>query len=447
MSAVDITDSTVLTPDAEPLHDSSRRAQKPAAPDGSAVVPTRLLLALATLTAVSPFATDLYLAGLPQLALDLGTTTAGAQLTLTAFLIGVAVGQLALGPLSDRIGRRLPLVAGAAVAAVASIVTVLAPTLPMLVGARFVQGAAGAAGMVIGRAIIADIASGAKAARAMGLLMTITGVAPIVAPVLGGLLAAPLGWRGLLGIVVVLTVVALVVALFVPETLTLRRRAVIAASRTREGSPLRDLVSGTFIGNAMIASFSFAAIMAYVSVSPFLYQNSLGLSQAEFGLAFAGNSIALVGATYVSSRLVGRTGPRTMVTVGLGIVILAMATMVLAALTGAPTLVVALSLPVMLLGFGLSQGNVAATAITSVPRASGTASALLGFVQFALGGLASAAAGLAEGDPARSLAQVLAVSALMIVVGYVVSRPRPMSAEALAAFDRVSRPERVRQTA
>lgn len=418
MSAVDTAPTpTVLAPTAPARTTSS-------GPGLESAVPTRLLFALATLTAVSPFATDLYLAGMPQLALDLGTTTSGAQLTLTAFLIGVAVGQLALGPLSDRIGRRVPLVTGAVVATIASVVTVLAPTLPVLIGGRFVQGAAGAAGMVIGRAIIADISSGARAARAMGLLMTITGVAPIVAPVLGGLLAAPLGWRGLLGIVVALTAVALVVSLFIPETLTLRRRAVIAASRTRDGSPLRDLLSGTFLGNAVIAAFSFAAIMAYVSVSPFLYQNALGLSQAEFGLAFAGNSIALVGATYASARLVGRTGPRVMVTVGLGVVLAAMVTMVVAALTGAPTLVIALALPVMLLGFGLSQGNVAATAITSVPRASGTASALLGFIQFALGGLASAAAGLSEGDPARSLGQVLAVSAVMIVVGYVVSRPR-----------------------
>ena len=155
-----------------------------------------LLITLALLSAVAPFATDLYLPAFPAMVTDLHTSPTAVQLTLTAFLLGLASGQLVFGPLSDRFGRVKPLVIGAAVCVLASLAAVLAPSIEVLVAARFAQGLTGAAGMVIGRAIISDLATGRAAARAFSLMMIVAGVAPIVAPLAGGFLVEPLGWRG-----------------------------------------------------------------------------------------------------------------------------------------------------------------------------------------------------------------------------------------------------------
>lgn len=160
-----------------------------------------LLAVLALLAAVAPFATDLYLPAFPQMSLDLATNTTGVQMTLTTFLVGVAVGQLSFGPLSDKYGRKRPLILGSLICLTASAVAAMAPTIGVLIAARFVQGFTGAAGMVIGRAVISDLAKGQAAARAFNLMVIVSGVAPVVAPFLGGLLVESFGWRGVLWVV------------------------------------------------------------------------------------------------------------------------------------------------------------------------------------------------------------------------------------------------------
>ena len=178
-----------------------------------------LLLVLASLAAVAPVATDLYLPGFPEIAADLHVTPSAVQLTLTSFLVGLAFGQLVMGPMSDRLGRRGPLVVSASVCVAAGVVCAVAPNLPVLVLARLVQGFAGAGGMVIGRAIIADVVTGRAAARAFTLMITVGGVAPVLAPLVGGLLADPVGWRGMLWTVAALCAAMLLgVLLVVPET-------------------------------------------------------------------------------------------------------------------------------------------------------------------------------------------------------------------------------------
>ena len=190
---------------------SSGREQKER-PASGARIGGFLLVTLALLAAAAPFATDLYLPAFPAMVDDLGTGSIGVQLSLTAFLVGVGVGQVMFGPLSDRIGRRGPLLVGTAVYVLAGAATALAPTIGLLVAARFVQGVSGAAGMVIGRAIIADLARGRQAARAFSVMMLVGGVAPVVAPLAGSLLAGPVGWRGLLWIVAAIGALALVAA-------------------------------------------------------------------------------------------------------------------------------------------------------------------------------------------------------------------------------------------
>lgn len=159
-------------------------------------IPLGLLATLALLSAVAPFSTDLYLPGFPQMVADLRTSPTNVQLTLTACLLGLAIGPLVFGPLSDRIGRVRPLLAGAAICVLASLAAALAPTIEVLIAARFVQGFTGAAGMVIGRAIVSDLATGRAAARAFSLLMLVGGLAPVAAPLAGGFIVGPLGWRG-----------------------------------------------------------------------------------------------------------------------------------------------------------------------------------------------------------------------------------------------------------
>ncbi len=193
-----------------------------------------LLVTLALLSAVAPFATDLYLPAFPQMVDDLHTSPTNVQLTLTAFLLGLAAGQLVFGPLSDRYGRVRPLVLGAAVCVLASVVAVLAPSIEVLVAARLAQGLTGAAGMVIGRAIISDLATGRAAARAFSLMMIVGGIAPIAAPLAGGFLVQPLGWRGALAVILALVVAMLVAALVViRETHTEERRAALRPTRPR----------------------------------------------------------------------------------------------------------------------------------------------------------------------------------------------------------------------
>ena len=182
-----------------------------------AAFPTTLLIALAALAAVAPLATDAYLPAFAQMADDLAVSASSVQLTMTTFLVGIALGQLTIGVLSDRVGRRPLLLWGSVLALAASIGAALAPTLPVLLGARFLQGLGGAAGMVLGRAVISDRSRGITAARALSVVMAIQGIAPVVAPILG--------WRGVLGVVAAFTgLLVLMVALWVPESLPAERR-------------------------------------------------------------------------------------------------------------------------------------------------------------------------------------------------------------------------------
>ncbi|WP_291048711.1 multidrug effflux MFS transporter [Herbiconiux sp.] len=400
------------------------RASRPGARDGATPgrIPLPLFLAIAFLSTVAPVTTDLYLPSFPQLAADFGVDETGAQLTLTASLLGIGVGQLILGPASDRFGRRRPLIVGAAICCVAGAVAVFSPTLPVLIAARFVQGATGAAGMVIGRAVIADIATGATAARAFSLVMTIGGIAPIVGPVVGGFIAGPLGWRGALVIVFALTVGMLVIAVVaIPETHPAERREHFRRRAAEDGSALRDLRSRLFVGNALICAFAFAGLMAYVSTAPFLYQDVIGLDPAQFGLAFGANSLALVAATFLSSRLALSWAPRRILTLGLIVMAAAVASFALVVLTGMPPGLMALCLPVFLGGFGLAQGNAVAAAITAVPRAAGTASAVIGFSQFALAGISTATVGAGSVSLPMSLTIAFGLCLTMLFAGFAVS--------------------------
>lgn len=392
-------------------------------------ITTALLLVLGLLSAVAPFATDLYLPAFPEMTTELQTSATTVQLTLTAFLVGVTVGQLVFGPLSDRFGRVPPLVAGAVLCVLASAAAVFAPSIGVLIAARLLQGLGGAAGMVISRAVISDLATGKPAARAFSLMMIVGGVAPVVAPLLGGLLTGPIGWRGLLTIVLGLSVVMLVAVLAVIRETHLRsRRDELRAERQATGSPLRALRSRTFLGYTAVFGFAFAVMMAYISASPFLYQEMIGFGTVEYGIAFGINALALMGVSILSAKLTERYSVRGVLSLGIVLVLASTVAFALLVATSAPVVALAVPLFTAVGSLGLVLGNATALALGAVPSAAGSASAVLGALQFGLAALVSPLVSIGGSATAAPLAIVMLAAAVVAVIALLAARGRSVRA-------------------
>lgn len=351
---------------------------------------------------------DLYLPAFPSMMNELATTATGVQLSLTAFLVGAGAGHLLFGPLSDRVGRRWPLLLGTAIYVLASAATSFAPTVPLLVGARLLQGVSGAAGMVIGRAVIADLARGREAARAFSLMMLVGGVAPVVAPLAGSLLSGTIGWRGLLWIVTGLGVVSLIAsALFVPETRPSVGR--IAGPRPTQGSG--SLLRRGFVGNALAFAFGFGTLIAYISASPFLYQNLMGLSEWQYGVVFGLNALVLTVVGGYSARLARRRAPGGLARIGLLINLAGSAAIAVLALLGVPPLWLTIPILVAVGSLGLVLGNTTALALDHVRDISGVGSAVLGLLQFGIAGVVAPLVGLGGAATAVPLALTMVTAA------------------------------------
>ncbi|MFJ3385459.1 MULTISPECIES: multidrug effflux MFS transporter [unclassified Curtobacterium] len=388
-------------------------------------ITTALLLVLGLLSAVAPFATDLYLPAFPQMTTELQASATTVQLTLTAFLVGVTAGQLVFGPLSDRFGRVPPLIAGAVLCVLASAAAVLAPNVGVLIVARLLQGLGGAAGMVIGRAVISDLATGKPAARAFSLMMIVGGVAPVVAPLLGGLLTGPIGWRGLLTIVLGLSIVMLVAVLAVIRETHLRaRRDQLRVERQATGSPLRALRSRTFLGYTAVFGFAFAVMMAYISASPFLYQDMIGFGTVAYGIAFGINAFALMGVSILSAKLTEQRSVTGVLSLGIVLVLASTVAFAVLVVTSAPVFFLAVPLFTAVGSLGLVLGNATALALGAVPSAAGSASAVLGALQFGLAALVSPLVSIGGSTTAAPLAIVMVASAVIAVVALLAARGR-----------------------
>lgn len=381
-----------------------------------------LLFALALLTGLGSFSIDLYLPAFPAMTQDLATTATGVQLSLTTFLIGAGAGQLVFGPWSDRAGRMVPLFSGIVLFLAASVLTVVAGSIEVLVVARLLQGLGMAAGMVIGRAIILDKARGPAAAKGMSLLMLISGVAPVLAPVVGGVLAEPLGWRGLLGIVGVLGFAAFVTSvLFVRESLPREVREQRRADAQR--GAWKALVSRGYLGNMVAYAFAMAIMMAYISASPFVYQEMIGLGTVGYGLVFAANAVGLIAATSIAARLVGRVTARTLATIGLSISLIAIVVALAISVSSLPAAWLVVPIFFAIAPLGLAFGNTTALALSALPdTATGIGSAFLGALQFALAGVVAALVGIAGEDTAIPLALTMLGSALIALFGLILAR-------------------------
>lgn len=391
--------------------------------------PRRLLPLLGLLSMIAPFATDMYLPAFPEIAADLATTPSSVQLTLTTFLVGLALGQLAIGPLSDRWGRRPPLVTGALVCTVASAGAALAPSIEVLLATRFVQGFSGAAGVVIARAVVADVYRGAGAARAYSLLGVVIGIAPVAAPVIGGLLAAPVGWRGLLWVLTGLTAAMLVAALLLTETHPRAGRAAATGppgdGATRRRPVVLTLLSNrTFVAHALVAASAFAVLMAYISASPFVFQQLMGLDQRGSGLLFALNSVGLVLMSTLNARLVLQHGTRRLLATGLALLTAGVAALAVLVVASAPPAWLAAPLFVIVASVGLIFGNTVALAMRAAGPVAGTGSALVGFGQFVVGAAVAPLVGLRPDAVAQTLAVVTAGGALAAWSAFALGRDR-----------------------
>nr|WP_078900797.1 multidrug effflux MFS transporter [Streptomyces sp. SBT349] len=376
-----------------------------------------LTLILGGLSAVPPLSMDMYLPALPEVGHSLGTGAATVQLTLTACLLGLGLGQLIVGPMSDQLGRRRPLIAGLSCYVVASAACALAPTVESLTAFRFIQGLAGAAGVVISRAVVRDLFDGVAMARFFSTLMLISGAAPILSPVFGGQLMRFTDWRG---IFVVLTVagiaLVLVVARWLPETLPRERRDAggVRPALRAMGGLFRDRV---FTGHLLVGSLTFAALFAYVAASPFVIQEIYGASPQTFSMLFMANSIGLVAVSQLNGKvLVGRVPVHHIMALGLaGVTLSATALLVMTSgVFGEPGLVpVSAGLFLLMGSMPLVLPNANSEGLERTPHAAGSASALLGASAFFVGAVASPLVGIAGEETALPMAVVQLVSVLL----------------------------------
>jgi len=367
----------------------------------------RMIVILGVLVALGPLTIDMYLPALPKIADDLSVPSSVAQLTLTGTLAGLALGQLIVGPLSDSLGRRGPLMAGISLHIVASVLCLFAPNIALLGAARVLQGMGAAAAMVVAVAVVGDLFADSVAATVMSRLMLVLGVAPIVAPSLGAAVLLYGSWHWVFAVLVVLAGALLLTAVFaLPETLPashrrpLRLRSVLGTY----GEVLRDV---KFVVLVLVGALGMGGLFAYISAAPFVLQGVYGLNQQAFALVFGAGAIALITATQFNVVLLRRFTPQTIVRWALVVAIVAAAVFVVLTVEHVGGLIGFLvPVFVILAALGLVMPNAPAVALSRHPDAAGTAAALLGAAQFGLGAAIAPLVG-ALGNDATALSVIM----------------------------------------
>ena len=349
------------------------------------------------------------------------------QLTLTTFFVGMALGQLIGGPISDQRGRRRLLIIAVAVMAVASVVCALAPSIGVMMLARFAQGFAGGWAMVIGRAVIVDLATGAQLVRVLNVIAAVGGIAPIVGPLIGAVILQLSGWRVSFWTVAGLGVAMIVaVAIAVPETLPPERRHG-GGLQTFATAAREVLRNRSYVGYLVVSGSAMGALFAYVATSAFVLQSMNGLSPIAYSIDFAANAAGMTIAALVAARLAGRVATRKVILVGQIAALAAGVGMVIGALWfDTPLLVAIVCFFVLMTAQGLIGPNGGALASAEVPEHPGTGSALLGFVQWVAAGTIAPIAGLGGEDTAVPMALLMIAGAAVSMIGLLVlARPRP----------------------
>lgn len=390
-----------------------------------------LIIVLGALTAVAPLATDMYVPGFPALGRALSASSSAVQLTMTAFLAGLVVGQLIIGPISDGLGRRGLLLWGTTGFAAFSVVCALAPNITVLTGARFLQGVAGAGGMVLARAVLTDRFHGVELPRYFALLSQIMGVAPIAAPILGGAVLSVSTWRAVFVVLTVLGALLLLGVLRkVPESLPPERR-----QRNGVGSTFRAmgglLKHRAFVGYVLVLGFAGAALFTYIAGSSFVFEDLHGVSASRYSLIFATNAVGMLIAGACFSRLAPRLRLNTLLTAGVAVAAFgALAQVVLRLVFGETLAGTWIALFITVTGIGLVFPATMSIGQALGRHAPGAASALLGGLQFLLGALASPLVGLFGTGSSLPMAVImLAATATALLALFTLARPWEGSGE------------------
>ncbi|MFJ6466453.1 multidrug effflux MFS transporter [Streptomyces sp. NPDC091387] len=402
----------MLTP--SPASDEAASQAAPPTPLASPRQVSALVAVLGALTAVAPLATDMYVPGFPSMGAALHASSSAVQLTLTAFLAGLVVGQLLIGPMSDGWGRRRLLLSGVAGFILFSLLCAVAPNVELLTAARFLQGVAGAAGMVLARAVITDCFRGADVPRYFALLSQVIGIAPIAAPVIGGAVLSFSTWRTVFLVLAVIGALLLAAVLRkVPETLPPERRhsGGLAGTLRTMGTLLTHRA---FMGYVLVLGFTSAALFAYISGSSFVFENVHGVSATVYSLIFASNAVGMLIAGATFARLSRRVRMNTLLTAGLMVSGAgAVALLVVPALAGTTLAATWICLFFTMAGIGLVFPATMSIGQTLGRVAPGAASALLGGLQFLFGALASPLVGVFGEDTATPMA-VIVLTALAL---------------------------------
>jgi DHA1 family bicyclomycin/chloramphenicol resistance-like MFS transporter len=377
----------------------------------------------AGLSAVGPLTTDMYLPSLPDIAGLLDASTVQAQLTISSYLIGFAVGQIVYGPVSDRHGRKPVLLGAIALYCVASLACALSTSIEMLIAARAAQALGSSGGIVLARAMVRDLYSGDRAGRELSVIGAVMALAPVLAPIAGGALQTGFGWRSVFfTLVAVSPVGAGVVWWLLPETLA--QRAAEPVSPSSIARSYRVIARNpAYLAYLALATASFAGLFAWISGASFVLQNLYGLSPFAFGLAFAVGSVGYMTGSMLSARLTRRLGLDGIIGIG-GVVIaaggLGMTVAVALGFNSAASLVSPMA--VYLAGMGMVLPQSLAGAMTPFPERAGAASSLLGFIQQSVAAVCGAIVGVLLGQSAWPLAGAVAVAGCATLLLWVATR-------------------------
>ncbi|MGN7869644.1 multidrug effflux MFS transporter [Paracoccus sp. 22332] len=385
----------------------------------------RMALVLGVLSAVGPFAIDMYLPALPQVAADLGTTEAGAALTLTSYFIVFGIAQMIYGPMADALGRKTPLVVGVAIFTAATVGAALAPTIGWLIAARAVQGLGAATLMAVPRAVIRDVATGPQAARVMSTIMIVIAVSPMLAPLTGSLVMAWGGWREIFAVLAVAALVSLALILFVlPETLAPEHRRPVSLAPMLSGAR-RLLTDRRFMGLTMIGGFGMASFFVFISSASFVYTRQYGLSPMGFSLAFAANAIGFFSASQFAGPMAQRYGMERVISLaitGFAAAMIALALIVWLGLDALPVVMAGLFLGNACLGLVMPTAMV--MSLDPHPDIAGLASSLGGTFQMLTGGVMIALTGPFMDNSAASMVAAIALCAALAWRAAALSLPR-----------------------
>jgi len=373
----------------------------------------RMIVVLGALVALGPLTIDMYLPALPKIADDLSVSSSVAQLTLTGTLAGLALGQLIVGPLSDSLGRRRPLMVGIVLHMLASLLCLFAPNIAVLGVARGLQGMGAAAAMVVAIAVVGDLFAESVAATVLSRLMLVLGVAPVVAPSLGAAVLLKASWHWVFAVLVLMAGgLLLLAALALPETLPASHRRPLKV-RSIGATYVEMLRDARFVILVLVGALGMASLFAYIAGAAFVLQGHYGLDQQAFALVFGAGAIALIGATQFNVVLLRRFAPQTIVLWALvaasvaGVVFVGLAYFHVGGLPGFVLPVWAILAPM-----GLVIPNAPAVALSRHPDAAGTAAALLGAAQFGLGAAVAPLVGVLGND---EIALALVMTAGMVI--------------------------------